>query len=107
MEKRFKIKFDDIILKRLKKISSNQELKNYFSKMFDRIEEFGPEAGKLLDSRLHLYEMKSIRPPLRLYYRHHIVTNDIILFEFEMKTNPKKQQNTIKRIKRRIIDLES
>ncbi len=52
MSSKFEIIFDDVMLKRLKKLGKNQELKNRISKMLDRIEEMGPRAGKLLDSNL-------------------------------------------------------
>ncbi|PIN84914.1 MAG: hypothetical protein COV47_04975 [Candidatus Diapherotrites archaeon CG11_big_fil_rev_8_21_14_0_20_37_9] len=67
--------------------------------MLDKIEFLGSAAGKLLDSKLSLYEIKLKRPPIRLYFK--IVKNsaEAYVFEHEMKTNPKKQQKTINRIK--------
>ena len=59
-------------------------------------------AGKLLDSKLFLYEMKTNHPPIRLYYKHDKFTNEIKIFEFEMKTSPKKQRITIERIRKNL-----
>jgi len=57
--------------------------------MLDKIEELGPNSGKLLDSKLFLYEVKNKHPPLRLYFKPKVNSNEIYIFEFEMKTNEK------------------
>jgi hypothetical protein len=75
--------------------------------MFDKIELAGPSIGELLDSQLFIYELKSIHPPVRLYFKHDRNTNEIKVFEFEMKTSKKKQQQTIQRIKYKAQGLES
>lgn len=93
--------FDKIILKQLKKAAKNQQVKEVLSKMFDKLELTGPTFGELIDSQLFIYELKSKHPPVRLYFKHNIVTNEIYVFEFEMKTSKKKQQKTIARIKSR------
>ena len=64
----------------------------------------GPNAGKLLDSKLFIYEVKSKHPPIRLYYKHNIPTNEIYVFEYEMKTSEGRQQNTIEKIKKKILE---
>ncbi|MGM5485300.1 MAG: hypothetical protein ACQEP1_05515 [Nanobdellota archaeon] len=38
-------------------------------------------------------------PPIRLYFRHLIHTDQLEVFEFEMKTNPDKQKKTINRLR--------
>lgn len=93
--------FDEVILKQLKQLEKDRSLKNRISKMLDKIEEMGPLAGKLLDSKLSLYEVKSKTPPIRLYYE--IVENEkkAYVFEYEMKTSEKKQSKTIEKIKKK------
>jgi len=100
--KRFVLVLDDVILRQLRKAGKNKEVRNILSKIFDKIEELGPRAGKLLDSRLRIYEVKLKSPPIRLYYRHNIRTNDIYLFEYEMKTSKKKQQTTIDKLRKEL-----
>src|SRR3989344_1423622 len=56
---RYNLVFDEIILKQLKDLSKNKGLKEIISKILDKIEELGPNAGNLLDSKLHIYEMKN------------------------------------------------
>ena len=46
-------------------------------RVLDKIEEKGPHAGALLDTRLKIYEMKSKRPPIRLYYKYNLQTDEI------------------------------
>lgn len=99
----YTIVFDDIILKQLEKAGKNKQIRNILSNMFNKIEEFGPRAGKLIDSRLKIYEIKLKHPPIRLYYKYNIATNEIYLFEYEMKTSEKKQQQTIEKIKKKIL----
>ena len=99
----YEIKFDDILLDQLKKVDESE--KKILSKMFDKIEEKGPKAGKMIDSKLFIYEMKNKRPPIRLYFKHMKDSKNIWLFEYEMKTSEKKQKRTIGRIKDRILSL--
>ena len=103
MEKRFTLIFDEIILKQLKQAAKNQFIRNLLSKMLDKIEEFGPKGGELLDSQLGIYEVKKKHPPLRLYYKFNQSTNEIYVFEYEMKTSSEKQQKTIQRIKAKLL----
>ena len=49
--------------------------------MLDKTEELGPGAGKLLDPKLGLYEVKSKKPPIRLYFKHLVDTDEIYVFE--------------------------
>ena len=81
----------------------NQQIKNLLIKLFDKIEEHGPRAGKLIDSQFHLYEIKLKSPPIRLYYRYNMGTNEIYVFEYEMKTSEKKQNKTIEKIRRFLL----
>ncbi len=103
MDKNYKIIFDEVIFRQLEKTGKNKQLRDILSNIFNKIEEHGPRAGKLIDSRLKLYEIKLKHPPLRLYYRHNIFTNDIYLFEYEMKTSEKKQNLTIEKIRKKIL----
>ncbi|MEK6861774.1 MAG: hypothetical protein AABY07_07435 [Nanoarchaeota archaeon] len=104
MEKRYKLVFDDIILKQLKKAGKNKQIKDILTKIFDKIEELGPDAGNLIDSRLFIYEIKLKRPPIRLYYKHKMLTDEIYVFEYEMKTSEEKQQKTIDRIRKKLSE---
>ena len=102
MERLYVLAFDKIIIKQLKKV--DQQIKNILSKMFDKLELAGPNAGELLDSKFHIYEIKNKHPPIRLYFKHNIMTNEIYIFEFEMKTSPEKQQATIEKIKTKSLN---
>lgn len=53
----FPLVFDEVMIKQLQKAAKNQQLKNILKNMLDEIEEKGPEAGKLLDSHLFIYEI--------------------------------------------------
>ena len=46
--------------------------------------------------------MKNKHPPLRLYFYYQKSTNKIIIFEFEMKTSEKKQQETIGKLRHKL-----
>ena len=85
--KNFKLVFDEVMIKQLKKVSKNNEIKTLLSKILNKIEELGPRAGKLIDAQLHIYEIKVKSPPIRLYYKHNFQTNEIYIFEYEMKTS--------------------
>ena len=98
---RYTLVFDDIMIKQLKKAAKNHQIKEILTKMLDKLEISGPDAGELLDSRLSLYEVKVKHPPIRLYYKHNKPTNEIYIFEFEMKTSPEKQKATIKKLKQK------
>ncbi len=95
----FALIFDEVMLTQLKKLGKNQDLKGRISKMLDKIEELGPRAGELLDAKLGIYEVKSKRPPIRLYYKHVRNTDQIYVFEYEMKTSAGRQHDTIERLK--------
>jgi len=100
---RFKLIFDEVILKQLKKAGKNNAIREILSKILNKIEELGPRAGKLLDSQLHIYEVKMKNPPIRLYYKYNIQNNEIYVFEYEMKTSEEKQKRTIEKIKRFLL----
>jgi len=99
MAQRFQIIFDEVMLNQLKKLGKNQELRDRISKMLDKIEELGPRAGKPLDLRLNIYEIKGKRPSIRLYFKHVKNTNQIYVFEYEMKTSATRQRKTIGKLK--------
>ncbi len=102
MQKRFTLVFDEVMRDQFRKLGETDSLRALLTKMFDRMEELGPRAGKLIDSQLFLYEMKAKSPPLRLYYRHVKETDELWVFEYEMKTSEKKQKNTIGRLRSKI-----
>ena len=99
----YSLVFDEVMVKQLQKAGKNQHVKQFLTKMLDKIEELGPNAGKLLDSKLFIYEVKNKHPPIRLYYRHNIVSNEIYVFEYEMKTSEERQSNTIEKIKKKVL----
>ena len=98
----YNLVFDDVMVKQLKKAAKNQHIKQILTKMLDKLELSGPDAGELLDSQLSLYEVKIKHPPIRLYYKHNKSTNEIYVFEFEMKTSPEKQKATIIKLKKKV-----
>lgn len=95
----FRVIFDDVILKQLKKLGEKEEIRTIISNMLNKIEEFGPRAGKLIDSKLFIYEIKNKKPPIRLYFKHVQDSNDIYVFEYELKTSEEKQRRTIGKLK--------
>jgi len=103
----FPLVFDDVIIKQLKQAAKNQHIKEILTTMLNKIELEGPLAGKLLDSHLFLYEMKSKRPPIRLYFKHKIQTNEMYILEFEMKTSLKKQNRLINKLIQKLRLLKS
>ena len=107
MEKRYNLVFDDIVVKQLKKVAKNNIIKEILTKMLDKLEFLGPDSGTLLDSQLFIYEMKNKHPPIRLYFKHSQQTNEIYVFEFEMKTSPEKQRQTIKKVRQKAGSLKS
>jgi mRNA-degrading endonuclease RelE of RelBE toxin-antitoxin system len=104
MEKRFVLIFDEVITKQLRKAAKNNQVKQILTKMLDKIELQGPGAGELLDSKLFLYEIKTMHPPLRLYYKHDRDTNEVYIFQYEMKTSQDSQQKTIDKIRHKALE---
>ncbi|MBI5553845.1 MAG: hypothetical protein HY917_03840 [Candidatus Diapherotrites archaeon] len=94
--------FDEVILKQLKKLARDYSTKRILSHVFNRIEERGPLAGKLLDPQLSLYEVKIMRPPLRIYYKIVEAVQEAHVFEYEVKTSQEKQDRTITRLRGRL-----
>jgi len=47
--------------------------------------------------------MVNKHPPIKLYFKHNIHNDEIYVFEYEMKTSEEKQQNTIEKIKKKIL----
>jgi len=99
MPENYKLVFDAVIIKQLKKLAKDKPTKQTVSKMLDKIEELGPIAGKILDSQLHIYEVKANRPPIRLYYKVSENPKEAYIFEYEMKTSQERQNTTIQRIR--------
>ena len=96
---KFRTVFDDVILKQLKRLGEKEEIREILTNMLNKIEELGPRAGELIDSKLFIYEIKNKRPPIRLYFKHVKDSCDIYVFEFELKTSEKKQKKTIDKLK--------
>jgi len=94
--------FSAEMVKQFKKLSENQAIKKLLVGMLNDLEQKGPHIGKLLDSRLHLFELKRGNPSLRVYYRPRLGTNKIDVFELEVKKSQKQQNSTIKRLRKRI-----
>ena len=107
MEKNYTLIFDDVMIKQLRKAAKNQNIKIILTKMLDRLEFLGPDSGDLLDSQLFIYELKNKHPPIRLYFKHNKQTNEIYVFEFEMKTSVEKQRQTIRKLRQKSGSLES
>ena len=99
--------FDEVILNQLKKLEKDKHTKEIVSKILDKIEEYGPNAGRLLDSRLKIYEVKRKHPPIRLYYKIIESTKEAHVFEYEMKTSQQKQSQIIEKIKQKSEELKS
>lgn len=53
----------------------------------------------MIDSKLFIYEIKNKKPPIRLYFKHVKDSNNIYLFEYELKTSEEKQRKTIFKIR--------
>lgn len=100
---KYELVYDEVILKQLKKAAKDNKVKEILSKMFDKLENKGPEIGELLDSKVFIYELKNMHPPIRLYYKPDLETDKIKVFEFEMKTGQDKQQKTIDKIKNKVF----
>lgn len=96
--------FDGVILKQLKQAAKNRQTQEILTKMLNKLEISGPYAGELLDSKLFLYEVKNKHPPIRLYYKHIRETNEIYVFEYEMKTSEEKQKKTIHKLRKRMLE---
>ena len=107
MEKKYTLVFDDVIIKQLKKAGKNQHIKNILTKMLDKLEYSGADAGDLLDSQLFIYEIKNKHPPIRLYFKYNRQTDEIYVFEFEMKISQERQQITIEKIRQKARGLKS
>ncbi|MFA6461197.1 MAG: hypothetical protein WCV90_02935 [Candidatus Woesearchaeota archaeon] len=105
MEIKYPLVFDEVMIEQLQKAAKNQQIKLILQKMLNKLEIGGPNTGKLLDSKLFIYEIKNKHPSIRLYFKHLIQTNEIYVFEFELKTSEEKQQSTIHRLKFKAISL--
>ncbi|HLC85932.1 MAG TPA: hypothetical protein VJG30_01440 [Candidatus Nanoarchaeia archaeon] len=96
--------FDELMIKQLKKAGKNNHIKQILTKILDKLELLGPNAGKLLDSKLFIYEIKNKHPSIRLYFKHNISNNQIYIFEYEMKTSEERQNTTIEKIKKKVLE---
>ena len=94
----YELIFGKSILKKLKRVESQKDIKDLVSKMLDKIEEKGPKAGKLLDPTFNLYEIKSKKPPLRLYFEIIFEGKYAEIIDFEMKRSQTKQKTLIRKI---------
>ncbi len=102
MQDRYNLIFDDVITRQLKKAAKNGVVKQRLISLLDKLEEKGPEVGELIDSNLSVYELKAKHPPIRLYFVPSPNSKEIKVFEFEMKTSPEKQKETINKLRKRI-----
>ena len=98
-EKRFTVTFDEHVKETMEKALVKGNAREIIKHWLDRLEEKGPDAGKLLDSHFWIYEMKNKHPPLRLYYHYQHFPEKIIIFELDMKTSEQKQNITITKIR--------
>jgi len=96
----YELVFDKEMIRQLQELARNKGIKDILVKMLDKIEVMGPRAGKLLDVRMGIYEVKAKSPPIRLYYRYIRGNNEIYIFEYNMKSSAKKQQSIINRIRK-------
>lgn len=97
---RYKLIFDEVMIRQLRRLGTNRGVRDVLSKMLDKIEELGPRAGKLLDVGLGIFEVKVKRPSIRLYYRCLRGSDEIYVFEYEVKRSSRRQQGVIDRIRR-------
>ena len=107
MEKPYTLIFDDVMIKQLKKVAKNQHIKNILTKILDKLEYSGADAVNLLDSQLFIYEIKNKHPPIRLYFKHNKQTDEIYVFEFDMKTSQERQQGIIEKVRQKARSLKS
>jgi len=99
---KYNLIFDGVMIKQLKKLAKNKATQSILSKMFDKLEAIGPLAGDLLDSKLFIYEIKNKHPAIRLYFKHKQQTDEIHIFEYEIKKSEKKQKQTINKIRKKV-----
>lgn len=98
----YTVVFDEVVKEQIEKALTKGNIKAIIKQWLDDLEKHGPNAGKLLDNHIWLYEMKSKHPPLCLYYHSQKALNKIIIFAFEMKTSEKKQKQTINKLMQRL-----
>jgi len=103
-DKNYRIIFDEVMLKQMKKLGKNPFLRELLTKMLDKIEFLGENAGNLIDSRLHIYEVKNMRPPIRLYFKIVEPKKEAYIFEYELKTSKEKQIKIIEKIRGKILE---
>lgn len=97
--------FDDIMKKHWCKYNRNYEVKIAIRSMVHSLKIEGINAGRCINVKLQLYEIKRKRPPLRLYYQP--IADEILLLACEMKTNKKKQQSLIDSLLKKIHQSKS
>ena len=103
MDKNYVLVFDKVMVEQLKRLAKDQQTKQILTKMLNKLEFAGPLAGRLIDSKLFLYEIKNKHPPLRLYFKPVLSNNEIYVFEFETKTSEDKQRRTIQKLKMKTL----
>lgn len=102
MEKRYMVVFDEVVKEKLQRIIEQSSYRKIVKSWLDDLEDKGPNAGKLLDNHVWLYEMKNKHPPLRLYFHHQKFAEKVLIFEVEMKTSEKRQRKTIDKLRYRL-----
>lgn len=101
----YKIIFDRVIVEQLRELARNRHLKQRINKLFDRLELKGPDAGKLIDFKLHIYDLKTKKPAIRIYYTYTSEKDEINVFEFHLKKGRGNQHRIISKIKNKIIKI--
>lgn len=98
----YEVSYDPKFEKQFDKISKNKHLVDLLSKLIKRIRLLGPDAGKLIDAKMSIYEIKMKRPPLRLYFWYRLALQDIYIIEYQLKTSKDAQRKVIDNIKERL-----
>ena len=97
--KKFELLIDESCKKKIEKIRY-KKIGKIISKWLNEIEVKGEKAGKLLNSKFHLYEKKISKPSLRLYYQIILKKNKAYIINFEIKKSKEKQNKLIEKIKK-------
>lgn len=93
----FEINFDKKALKQIRKLSKDKMTRELIKSKLDFLEIKGPNCGKLLDSKLNLFELKSKLPSLRIYF--YVRDYEITIIETHIKKSSAVQKKLIKKIK--------
>ena len=81
--KNYELIFDKPVLRQLQEAVKNKHIQEILRTMLDQLEENGSNSGTLLDTILHIYEIKNKHPQLRLYYKPLVGTNEILVLNLK------------------------